>query len=202
MGRKYSHPTLLLCGIAGGSASLLPLRRKLRRSGVYAQRWFAPLVLTRSVSYYAQHVRKRIAKIHSRTGQKVTLVGWSLGGLIAVMAMQDPLTASQVRRVITFGSPFDGTVLAHAGKFLGLQLLEGAKDALPESETLETLRKIVADPGRQWEFVTINGSLDPLAKYPLRTIKADKALNGPFTHLAPFTSKVLQSKIVQLIRWP
>jgi pimeloyl-ACP methyl ester carboxylesterase len=49
-------------------------------------------------------LRERLTQIHERTGKKVSLVGWSLGGVYARdLALQMP---HAVRSVITLGSPF------------------------------------------------------------------------------------------------
>ena len=57
---------------------------------------------------------RRIDKIAQSTGRKVSLVGWSLGGVIArEAARRDP---QAVRQVISIGSPFSGNPHAnHVG---------------------------------------------------------------------------------------
>ena len=55
-------------------------------------------------------LRERLAKIHENTGRKVSLVGWSLGGVYARdLAQQAP---DMVRYVVTLGSPFANDVRA------------------------------------------------------------------------------------------
>ena len=52
----------------------------------------------------------RLAQIHYTTGRKVSLVGWSLGGIYARdLALRAP---DVVRYVVTLGSPFAGDVTA------------------------------------------------------------------------------------------
>ena len=49
-------------------------------------------------------------EIHAATGRKVSLVGWSLGGIYARdLALHAP---DMVRYVVTLGSPFSGDVRA------------------------------------------------------------------------------------------
>lgn len=202
MARPYPYPTLLLCGIAGGSLSLLPLKKHLCNSGIYARRWPAPPVLWKSVDDYAARVRRDIIKFHTQAGRRITLFGWSLGGAISIMALKEWEAAARVRRVITFGTPFDGTILAHAGNFFGVQVLKGAQEVLPGSETLETIRREVARNGRTWELITINGSLDPLAPHPQESVFPDLREGGSYTHLAPFSNPSLKKKVVELIKQP
>src|SRR5581483_7167898 len=55
-------------------------------------------------------LRDRLADIHGASGRKVSLVGWSLGGVYARdLALQAP---GMVRNVITLASPFANDVRA------------------------------------------------------------------------------------------
>ena len=51
-------------------------------------------------------MQDRLAELHDRHGRRVSVIGWSLGGIFArEMARRAP---EQVRCVITLGSPFSG----------------------------------------------------------------------------------------------
>src|SRR5580704_9784007 len=53
---------------------------------------------------------ERLAAIHAATGRKVSLVGWSLGGVYARdLALHAP---DMVRYVVTLGSPFANDIRA------------------------------------------------------------------------------------------
>jgi pimeloyl-ACP methyl ester carboxylesterase len=55
-------------------------------------------------------LRQRLAEIHAATGRKVSLIGWSLGGVYARdLALHAP---DMVRYVMTLGSPFANDVRA------------------------------------------------------------------------------------------
>src|SRR6266702_4390026 len=55
-------------------------------------------------------LRARLTEIHAASGRKVSLVGWSLGGVYARdLALQAP---DMVRNVVTLGSPFANDVRA------------------------------------------------------------------------------------------
>ena len=70
-------------------------------------RWAATLG---GVSRMRAALRDRLAEIHASTGRKVSLVGWSLGGVYARdLALQAP---DMVRYVMTLGSPFANDVRA------------------------------------------------------------------------------------------
>ena len=69
-------------------------------------------------------MRPRLAKLHERSGQRVVLAGWSLGGLMArELARAEP---ERVSRVITFGTPVVGgpkyTALAATYEARGMDL--------------------------------------------------------------------------------
>jgi pimeloyl-ACP methyl ester carboxylesterase len=103
------HPVLALPGFLASDLSMLPMRRYLSELGYDAHAWrmgrnFGGLSRMRSA------LRDRLAEIHAATGRKVSLVGWSLGGVYARdLALQAP---DMVRYVITLGSPFANDVRA------------------------------------------------------------------------------------------
>ena len=62
------------------------------------------------LSQHAQCAARPSEEIHGTTGRKVSIVGWSLGGVYARdLALQMP---DMVRSVITLGSPFTNDVRA------------------------------------------------------------------------------------------
>lgn len=99
------HPVLVLPGLGAGDASTRPLRAFLRDRGYRAHGWkLGPNRGPRpGVETKMQH---RLAELTDRHGRKVSVVGWSLGGIFArELARRAP---EQVRSVITLGSPFAG----------------------------------------------------------------------------------------------
>jgi len=54
---------------------------------------------------------ERLGVLHRESGRKVSLVGWSLGGVLARdLALRAP---QHVRQVVTLGSPFNGDITAN-----------------------------------------------------------------------------------------
>lgn len=96
------HPVLLLPGFMGSEASLIGLELFLRNRGYAVQTWG----LGRNVGFQPKHaaaLEQKIRHLHHETGRKVSLVGWSLGGVFALYgAHQAP---ECVRNVVTLGSP-------------------------------------------------------------------------------------------------
>lgn len=96
------HPVLLLPGFMGTEMSLIALEAFLRNRGYAVETWG----LGRNVGFQPRHAKaleQKIRYMHHKTGRKVSLVGWSLGGVFALYgAHQAP---ECVRSVVTLGSP-------------------------------------------------------------------------------------------------
>lgn len=105
--RGDGHPVLALPGLFNADRSLVVLRRHLRRLGYRTYGWGLGRNLgARTIGAESEHLMARIAELHQRTGAPVTLVGVSLGGIMArVAAHRHP---EMVRGVITISSPFAG----------------------------------------------------------------------------------------------
>jgi dienelactone hydrolase len=107
--RGDGHPVLALPGFLASDVSMAPLRRYLAELGYDAHAWQMGRNLGGMTRVRAA-LRDRLAEIHASSGRKVSLVGWSLGG---VYARDLALTApDMVRRVVTLGSPFANDVRA------------------------------------------------------------------------------------------
>jgi pimeloyl-ACP methyl ester carboxylesterase len=107
--RGDGHPVLALPGFLASDLSMAPLRRYLGRLGYDTYAWQMGRN-TGGVSRMRGALRDRLATIHAATGRKVTIIGWSLGGIYARdLALQAP---DLVRYVVTLGSPFAGDVRA------------------------------------------------------------------------------------------
>ena len=96
------HPVLLLPGFLADEKSLIALKLFLTRKGYDVRTWG----LGRNVGFQRRHVNalpQRIRHLHSKTGRKISLVGWSLGGVFCMLGAHEATDC--VRSVITLGSP-------------------------------------------------------------------------------------------------
>ncbi len=123
------HPVLALPGFLASDLSMAPMRRYLKELGYDAHAWNMGRNLG-GVASKREALRGLLRRIHSETGRKVSLVGWSLGGVYARdLALQAP---DMVRDVITLGSPFANDIRATNATRL-YELLSGEKaDDNPE----------------------------------------------------------------------
>jgi pimeloyl-ACP methyl ester carboxylesterase len=100
--RGDGHPVLLLPGFMGAEGSLMALEIFLRNRGYAVQTWG----LGRNVGFrpgHASAIEQKIRYMHHESGRKVSLVGWSLGGVFALYGAHQ--ASECVRNVITLGSP-------------------------------------------------------------------------------------------------
>jgi pimeloyl-ACP methyl ester carboxylesterase len=103
------HPVLALPGFLASDLSMAPMRRYLKALGYDAHAWDMGRNLG-GIASLRGALRDLVRRIHETTGRKVSIVGWSLGGVYARdLAVQIP---EMVRSVITLGSPFTNDITA------------------------------------------------------------------------------------------
>jgi pimeloyl-ACP methyl ester carboxylesterase len=96
---------MLLPGFGTHPLRMRYMARQLEAAGHTAKRWGLGFNFGPSQENFDFLVR-RLLDIHARSGEKVVLVGWSLGGVFARELAK--LHPEAVAKVITMGSPFSG----------------------------------------------------------------------------------------------
>jgi pimeloyl-ACP methyl ester carboxylesterase len=131
--RGDGHPVLVLPGLAASDVSTRPLRSYLGAQDYAAHGWKLgpnhgprPGVET--------SIDARLAELAQRYQRKVSLIGWSLGGVFAREAARRAPTL--VRQVITLGSPFANEPKASNAWRLYEALSERKVDDWPDRETM------------------------------------------------------------------
>ena len=101
--RGDGHPVLVLPGLVASDTSTRPLRSFLKGRGYAVSGWRQGrnLGLRDGVQHAMQDLVHELSDTH---GRKVSLVGWSLGGVYARQLAK--MMPKRVRSVITLGSPF------------------------------------------------------------------------------------------------
>jgi pimeloyl-ACP methyl ester carboxylesterase len=100
------HPVLVLPGLVASDSSTRPLRIFLRNRGYAVSGWRQGrnLGLREGVQHAMVDLVHELSDAH---GRKISLVGWSLGGIYARQLAK--MLPGHVRSVITLGSPFAAT---------------------------------------------------------------------------------------------
>lgn len=100
------HPVIVFPGLSASDGSTLPIRGYLQNLGYDISGWnqgynFGPR------AGILQAAKRQVMDTCEVTGEKVSLVGWSLGGIYArELAKELP---DCVRSVVTMGTPFSGS---------------------------------------------------------------------------------------------
>lgn len=116
--RGDGHSVLVLPGFLAGDLSTLPLRRFLGRLGYDAHGWDLGVNLG-PTARVREKLDARLSELVERSGRGVSLVGWSLGGIVArELARARP---ERVRLLITLASPFRDITATHATRFIPLR---------------------------------------------------------------------------------
>jgi pimeloyl-ACP methyl ester carboxylesterase len=186
--RGDGHPVLVFPGLGANDLTTAPLRRFLDDLGYATQGWgqgfnFGPRA---GVLERCRADLQALSAQHG--GRKVSLIGWSLGGIYArELAKECPELA---RCVVTLGTPFGGHPRAtNAWRFFELvsgqqvadeQLLAQIRETPPvpttsiysRSDGIVAWRCSVMEPGPLSENIEIHAShiglgLNPLALYAL-----------------------------------
>jgi pimeloyl-ACP methyl ester carboxylesterase len=103
--RGAGEPVMVLPGYSASDASTFLLRSYLRLLGYSVFGWGLGRN-TGDVPALIPRVAQSVATLANQTGQRVRLIGWSLGGYLAREAARERPRA--VERVVTLGSPVVG----------------------------------------------------------------------------------------------
>jgi pimeloyl-ACP methyl ester carboxylesterase len=99
------HAVIVFPGLMASDASTKPLRNFLKRKGYVAYGWELGSNLGPKDGVM-QRCMKHVRAIRRAHRRRVSLIGWSLGGIYARELAKD--FAHDVRLVITLGTPFTG----------------------------------------------------------------------------------------------
>lgn len=140
--RGDGHPVLVLPGFMTSDTSTRVLRRFLKSLGYDAHTWNLGRNLgPRAIGAQGEKLVERLREVHEATGQKVSLVGWSLGGVMARLLSRRAPDA--IRQVITLGSPFNGSPKS-SNVWRLYELMSGSK--VDGVHTQDMIAEIAAPP--------------------------------------------------------
>ena len=105
--RGDGHCVLVLPGFSADDRSTHWLRRYLSYLGYESIEWGLGHNLGyRTLGQSEERLRRRVKSFAASSGRKISLVGWSLGGVMARHMARD--LPDCVRQVVTLGAPFTG----------------------------------------------------------------------------------------------
>jgi pimeloyl-ACP methyl ester carboxylesterase len=132
------HTVLVLPGFLTSDRSTDFLRSYLRGLGLNAVGWDLGRN-TGGLYRMREHLRNKVRELHRETGNKISVLGWSLGGVYARdLALSLP---DMIRGIITLGSPFSGDLRANnVGKLYDQVSGEHVEDA-----RLDDIRALAGD---------------------------------------------------------
>ena len=141
--RGDGHPVLVMPGWLAGDASTRALRWFLRDRGYHAHAWRLGRNRGPTPELVAG-MSERLQALRARHGRKVSLVGWSLGGIYArELARRFP---DLVRQVITLASPFRDTSATTVARLYRTGLIRPPRTPDPDADVQRRLRTPLSVP--------------------------------------------------------
>ncbi len=134
------HTVMTLPGFLASGRSMKTMRNFLRDWSYDARSWRCGrnLGLPGKIDVEGQ-LDRRLEKLYQRSGQKISLIGWSLGGLFArELARRNP---DKVRSVIMLGSPIGSPRATNAWR-----LFEAVSNVDIDDETIVNRVETLRDP--------------------------------------------------------
>ena len=156
---------LLIPGYGGGADGLVPLSNVLRQQGIRTE--IVDFGDGRGdLSEYGADVARQAQALQAQ-GYDVDLVGYSAGGITARSAAQQAPEA--IDRIVTIGSPHNGTVLASLGGLVGACPI-ACQQMQPDSDLLTAL------PAVDGDFLSVYSENDDVIR-PFTSSELDGATN-------------------------
>jgi alpha-beta hydrolase superfamily lysophospholipase len=174
--RGDGHPVLVLPGLGAGDRSTQPLRWFLRSRGYWAHGW--KLGTNQGPNERTTRgLARRLDELADRHGTRVSLVGWSMGGVYArFLARRTP---GSVRLVVTLGSPVSIPEVR-------APLDVPTTSVYSRTDAIVPYRLSLDPPGPQRENVEVRGSHIGLGHNPAVAIVVADRLALPENAWRPF----------------
>jgi pimeloyl-ACP methyl ester carboxylesterase len=201
--RGDGHPVLVLPGYLADDGSTRALRWFLRDRGYWAHAWrlgrnHGPSDAT------VEGLVERLRMLHAAHGRRVSLVGWSLGGIYArELARAHP---DRVRQVITLASPFRDPYASNVARLARLGLgarperprvpVEHLGAALPvpttafysETDGIVAWRSCVVEEGPYAENLAVRTSHCGMGHHPTVLLAIADRLSQPESSWKPYVA--------------
>ena len=176
-------PVLLVPGYGGSRAALLVLARRIRSTGRQATVLHLPGNGTGSLVTDASVLNAAVTRALRGGAPSVDVIGYSAGGVTALLWARSDGGGHKARRVVTLGSPFHGANLASAAEaFLPGACPVACQQLVPGSSLLRHLdgRAVPAHP--RWLSLW---TTDDQTVTPPDSARLAGALNVPVQSVCP-----------------
>jgi hypothetical protein len=176
-------PVLLVPGYGGGTSALDWLAGRIRATGRTAIVLHLPGTGTGSLVTDAALLNVAVSQALAAGAPSVDVIGYSAGGVVALIWARHDDGAAKARRVITLGSPFHGTVLASdAQAFIPGACPIACQQLVPNSRLLTSLA--AGNPTGLPRWLSLWTTDDTTVKPP-DSARLAGAINVPVQALCP-----------------
>lgn len=196
-----SPPVLLIHGFLGTRGSMYMLERRLVEDGFVVVSFNIGTLNVRDIRRSAFMIHRKIERIMAQTpGQKIDIIGHSMGGLIGLYYIKKLGGHARVRKLIMMGTPARGTWAALAGVVtLGLWSTSSWQ-LLPRSRFLDELHQGPIPPGV--EVTSIGAARDWVVPLQTTRLAGANAVTVPLGHSSLVVSEEVYRRVVNTLRPP
>ena len=174
---------MLVPGYGGGTGALDWLADRIRATGRTAIVLHLPGTGTGNLNSDAARLNVAVSRVLAAGAPSVDVIGYSAGGVVALIWARHDDGAAKARRVITLGSPFHGTVLASAAEaFVPGACPIACQQLIPNSRLLTSLG--AGDPAGLPRWLSLWTTNDTTVKPP-DSARLPGAVNVPLQSVCP-----------------
>lgn len=189
---QKGNPILLSSGYLGSSGQLFYLKHYLKRhNAIFTMDYPDPFA---SIDDFAEAMKKKVEEIQLHyPGKKITLIGHSMGGLISARYAANCINTGHIEKIITLGSPLQGTYTAYLGFGKCAEEMRWGSDYLNQLEQ-DLSRKNIAftNVGSQSDLIVL-----PNKSASFKTVPSEKIQFGSMGHLTFLCSDRIATFLIQ-----
>lgn len=179
-------PVLLIPGYGGGTRSLDWLAARIRATGRVTTVLHLPGSGTGNLGADAALLNRMVRAAIAHGAPSVDIVGYSAGGVVALLWARRYDGVATARRVVTLGAPFHGTGLAAAAEaFLPRECPVACRQLVPGSALLQSLH--VSSPSGLPPWLSL-WSIDDAVVTPPSSARLTGAVDVPVQAICPAAS--------------
>lgn len=192
-------PVLLIHGFLGTRGSMYLLEKRLRDDGFMVISFNIGAVNTRDIRRSAFLIRTKIERILADSpGQKIDVIGHSMGGLIGLYYAKKLGGAARIRKLVLMGTPMRGTWIALAGiATLGLWSTSSWQ-LLPRSRFLDELAS--GPMPAELEVYTLAAARDWVVPLNRTRVQGSTAVTVPLGHSSLVVSDDVYQRLSRILR--